>query len=144
MGRPFTVAITIDSTVVGAAGILYVDTVTEGYSTISPLLGSSVATSSLPARVMAEPPAVIVWPLISSVEAPGSAEITLPLARVAMAVWTGVGFGVETAMTEATDGGLDWLGVPDLLPEIMPALRLMFESLLPVTSMMGVVAGSVG
>jgi hypothetical protein len=39
--------------------------------------------------VMVEPPVVIVWPLISSVEAPGRTEIMFPLIRVVIAVWVG-------------------------------------------------------
>jgi hypothetical protein len=69
--NPFTVAITVPSALAGiGVGRLYVDTVPDAYWTMSPWLGLRVATSLLPAKVMTEPPAVRVWLLITSVEAP--------------------------------------------------------------------------
>ncbi len=56
----------------------------EGPSTIRLPLGLSVATLFLPALVITEPPAVVIWVPTLTVEAPGAAEMTCPAMVVIM------------------------------------------------------------
>lgn len=60
-----------------AVGSVKVETVPLGNWTTSPL-DPRVATLFEPASVTALPPDVIVWPLITTVESPGAAEIVCP------------------------------------------------------------------
>jgi len=82
-----------------AVGIAKVETTPDGYWIIRPA-APNVATLFDPASVTTGPPDVTIWPLITTVDAPGAAEITWP-PMVAMGVAapvTGVAGAVGSAM----------------------------------------------
>jgi len=72
-----TPAATLVAVAGAAVGIAKVETTPDGYSIIKPA-APNVATLFDPASVTSGPPDVTIWPLITTVDAPGAAEITWP------------------------------------------------------------------